>query len=451
MFSEFPEPAVEQWIAQVVKDLKGERMEDRLMYDTPDGITVKPFYTKEDLEKYAECRPLFSHSDWDTCVKIDGTNEAAANKQALYELNNGADALLLFVYDRADLATLLDGVGLEYIAVQFVVEGDAVRFRERLHEYLETGNTSITNLRISINTDPLESLLRTGDWRKSEEEDKAGLITVSAGQTLCINGNIYHNAGAPPAYEIACLLAHANQYLSWSGEHDMTLQLNVAVGPDYFFEIAKLRALRKVFALLLDEYGMKNEVLIHAETATRNFTLFDAHNNLLRATTSSMAAVTGGCNSLVVKPFDMLYQEPNAFSARMARNIQLILKHESYFDKVADVSAGSFFIEELTEQLAARSWEYFTGIEKEGGFLHALKKGTVQEAIRAFAAREQAAFDEGKTVLVGTNRFPDPADNKQAYAAVVKNGTGSKQGKIIETLSTVRLSAAHEKARLQAS
>jgi methylmalonyl-CoA mutase len=161
-----------------------------------------------------------------------------------------------------------------------------------------------------------------------------------------------------------------------------------------------------------------------------------------------MAAAIGGCNSLSVLPFDAAYNNSNEFAERMARNIQLILKSESYFDKIADASAGTYFIEELTEQLAEKAWSYFVEIEKGGGFIASLKKGTVQSKIKQFAAIKQTQFDEGKEVLVGTNKFPDAKENKKDKLDSIVWGDEKATGTTIEPLSMLRLSAANEKQRL---
>lgn len=456
LFSDFPEVSQEQWIAQVVKDLKGESFDEKLTYRSADGITIKPFYTTEDLAKYSERKPLFAHADWEVCVEIEATDATAANKKALHELNNGATAILFFVNHDVNLEILLDNIGVEYISMQFVVEGDAIAFSKKLGEYVRAKKIEASVLNISINTDPVENLLRKGEWRQSEAADREELAGIlSAYRTICINTAVYHNAGASAAYQVGCALAQANTYINWLSEQGAKqeelsgkFQLNVAVGPDYFFEIAKLRAFRKTFALLFAEYGIKGDLFIHAETAMRNLTVFDTHNNLLRTTTAAMAASIGGCNSLVVKPFDVTYSEGNDFSERLARNIQLVLKSESYFDKVADVSAGSFFIEELTEQLAEKAWGYFTEIEKQGGLVDALRSGFVQQQIGTFASAQQQNFDTGKEVLVGTNKFPDKHENKQDKASAINWGSEARKGKVIETLDTTRLSAKNEKERL---
>jgi methylmalonyl-CoA mutase len=457
LFKEFPPVTAEQWVQQVVKDLKGESFEEKLTYQSPEGIVVKPFYTQEDLAKYSERKPLFSHSDWEVCVEIDGTDEKSGNAKALHALNNGTSALLMFVYHNADLNTLLKDIQIEYISVQFLVEGDAAIFNKKLSSYLKLKDLDRTTLNISINIDPIENLVRTGNWRNSFEKDKAELISLISDRkkALCINSNIYHNAGAPAAYEIACTLAHANTYINWCEEQKNAVadlsgffQLNIATGPNYFFEIAKLRALRKVFALLFEETGISSDITIHVETAFRNLTVFDTHNNLLRTTTAAMAATIGGCSSLTVKPFDSTFDPGNEFSERLARNIQLILKSESYFDKIADASAGSYFIEELTEQIAAKAWEYFTGIEQQGGFIACLEKGLIQQTIYDFAAVELEKFETGEEVLVGTNKFPNPKEDKKDKANSIVWGNDRATGKTIAPLLYTRLAANNEKQRL---
>ncbi|MCW3086014.1 MAG: methylmalonyl-CoA mutase, N-terminal domain/subunit [Bacteroidetes bacterium] len=458
LFEEFPPVSAEQWIQQVVKDLKGENFDEKLKYTTADGIRVNPFYTLEDLTKYNERRPLFSHADWDVCEEITVISEKEANKQALNALNNGASALVLHISSTVNLQVLLNEIKIEYIAVQFVVKADAVAFANVLNSYLTSQNIDAAHLNLSINADGIAALLKTGNWEGIEAEIKKviGLFSdKNSFRTININSYVYQNAGAPQGYEIGCALAHANEYLSRlldtgvkPGALKNKIQLNVAVGPDYFFEIAKLRAYRKVMALLFEEYKIDSEIYIHAETSFRNLTVFDAHNNLLRATTEAMAATIGGCNSLSVKAFDAAYTDANPFSDRLSRNIQLILKSESYFDKIADAAAGTYFIEELTEQLAQKAWTYFTEIEKNGGLISCIEKGNIQSTIKAFAAKEQADFDAGKEVLIGTNKFPNLKEDKKSVADSVVWGNEEAKGKTVEPLDESRLSVKNEKERL---
>jgi len=403
LFSEFSPITQEQWIARCIKDLKGKDFTE-LNYTTPDGITIKPFYTEEDINQI-NTTPLFNHTNWNICVEIDGTNEVEGNKQALHALKQGADSLLFYVNDHCNLLQLLQHIQTEILQLHFVVDGNAIKFLSNLRQQVNTKH-------YNINIDFVEQLLRTGVYRKNLGEDLAeqNEITVQT-HTLIINGNIYHNSGATSAYEIGCILAHLNVYLnnqSFDINAIQNVQLNVACGENYFFEIAKLRALRKVMNRLFEVQELNPVHLhIHAETSTRYLTAFDVHNNLLRNTTAAMAAVTGGCNSLSIKPHTQVFAGYDEQAQRFAINIQHLLKAESYFDKVADISAGAFYIENLTETLAQKGWEYFTAIETEGGLLSSLQNQTIQNKIEAFAAIEQQAFDAGELILVGTNKFPN--------------------------------------------
>ncbi|TAE90562.1 MAG: hypothetical protein EAY81_00685, partial [Bacteroidetes bacterium] len=321
LFESFAPVNKEQWIKQVVKDLKGKSYEETLTYTTPDGIVVSPCYTIEDFTAGMEFKPLFNHTDWDICAKIVGTNEEEGNKEILYALTTGATALICNVHAHVNLELLCKQVQLQHIRTQFVLNGDVGVFAANLSAYLKQQGLTTDEVPVVITVDPIEHLLRTGNWRNNEERDfkelqQAALLHGS----LCVDGNLYQQAGAPPAYELGCLLGHANmllQYLIHQQTPPQTVQLNIAVGGDYFFEIAKLRAIRKVFALLFKEYGIQTTLLLHAETSSLNMTRFDEYNNVLRATTATMAAAIGGCNSIFVKPFDVLHHPGNQEAERL--------------------------------------------------------------------------------------------------------------------------------------
>lgn len=453
LFDAFPATSKDQWIQQVIKDLKGGDFDTLLNYTSRDGITIHPFYTTEDLSRYTERKPLFAHTDWEVCEEIivAANGEQNANKIALHALEHGATGLVFLVQSNVTLETLLRDIGIEYIQLRFVVQENITAFDAQLTTYISDKGLHATALNLVISYDPIHQLLTTGNWQETAARTNflQHINDTKGTYNLCIDGTIYHNAGASPAYELACILAHANEYLQWSEGHAARIEIAIAIGPDYFFEIAKLRALRKVWALLATTYNINAGLRIHAVTATRNLTLYDTHNNLLRTTTEAMAASIGGCDSLVVKPFDCFYNAPNAFSGRLARNIQLLLKAESYLDKVADVSAGSFFVEELTEQLAEKAWTLFQGIEAEGGFIAALDKEIIQNTIEESAAIQQQRFTEGKEVLVGTNKFPDKQQHMADKAAGINTPVISV-ATMIRPLMEQRLSNAAEQERLQA-
>ena len=245
------------------------------------------------------------------------------------------------------------------------------------------------------------------------------------GPVICINTTMYQEAGANTVNELACSIAHLNEYLLAAGNEVAalkTLHMSVSVGGDFFMEIAKLRALRKLSAFLLSQYNSHAEIHLHAQTTSINKSSIDRYNNMLRSTTEAMSASIGGANSILVFPFDVAFNQQNDFSSRMARNQQLILKDESYLNVVADIAAGSYYIETITETLCQKAWEQFKIIEKKGGLSACITSNYIPELIAKDAEALVQQFKEGKLVLVGINKFqnknekPDNTDNKLGTA-----------------------------------
>jgi methylmalonyl-CoA mutase len=182
------------------------------------------------------------------------------------------------------------------------------------------------------------------------------------------------------------------------------------VGSNYFFEIAKLRALRLLFSVVAREFGHTLDCHIVASPSKRNKTIYDYNVNMLRTTSECMSAIFGGANTIINLPYDVLYHKTNEFGERISRNQLLILKKESHFDKVDNPADGSYYIESLTQQLAEKAMILFKNIEANGGFLKQLKEGTIKRKIQESADAEQKLFDEGKEVLLGTNKYPNKND-----------------------------------------
>lgn len=218
--------------------------------------------------------------------------------------------------------------------------------------------------------------------------------------------------------QLAYALAHANEYLNHieNMDHDnegpqMQMTFNVAVGSNYFFEIAKLRALRLLFRTLASEYKSFNtNCHIVARPTKRNKAIYDYNSNMLRTTTECMSAILGGANTISNLAYDAIYHMDNEFGERISRNQLLILKNESYFDKVNNPADGTYYIENLTQQLAQKSLSLLKDIEANGGFLHQLKEGTIQRKIKESATNEQERFDTGEDILLGSNKYPNPQD-----------------------------------------
>ena len=192
-------------------------------------------------------------------------------------------------------------------------------------------------------------------------------------------------------------------------------------------------------------------MFIHSTTSLRNKTIYDPYVNMLRTQTESMSAILGGTDSLTVEPFDIAFRKPDEFSERIARNQQLILKEEAYFDKVADPSAGSYYIETLTNLIADNAWKLFLEIEDLGGFLACLKTGIIQKKLEESVGRRKADIASGKVTLLGTNKFPDINEKAPSGIELDRAFKVSEQESelLIEPIEIFRVAQDLERVRLE--
>jgi methylmalonyl-CoA mutase len=196
-------------------------------------------------------------------------------------------------------------------------------------------------------------------------------------------------------------------------------RIRLSVGSDYFMEIAKIRAARWLWSKVAAAYGVENApVHIHASTSKWNKTTYDAHTNMLRVTSEAFAAVVAGVDSLHIGPYDEISGKTDEFSRRIARNLHTILREECGLDQVIDPAGGSTYIEWLTDKIAARSWEIFQDIEKQGGMPAALEAGTVQQAVQGVAKAKFTNIRRRKDKIVGCNMYPDLKGAKLAIRSV---------------------------------
>jgi methylmalonyl-CoA mutase len=258
-------------------------------------------------------------------------------------------------------------------------------------------------------------LAREGNWFKTKEKNNFETLNLLSAATtnislINIDGGLYQNAGANMVQQIAYNLAHANEYFNRIKTIDKPIVFEVSVGTNYFFEIAKLRALRLLFKQIAKEYNHNHDCHLLVSPSKRNKTIYDYNVNMLRTTTECMSAILGGANAIANLPYDALYHKDNEFGDRIARNQLLVLKNESYFDKVNNPADGSYYIESLTHQLAEKALTLFKDIEANGGFLKQLNEGIIKRKIQESADKEQELFDSGKEILLGTNKYPNKKD-----------------------------------------
>ena len=279
---------------------------------------------------------------------------------------------------------------------------------------------------------------------------------------VMVHSDTLNNAGAYIVQELGYALAWGNEYLQELVDAGIdvdtaakSIKFYMGISENYFMEIAKFRAARLLWAQIVKQYEPKCDcackMIINASTSTYNQTLFDSYVNLLRSQTEAMSAALGGVHSMVVTPFDAPYEKATDFSERIARNQQLLIKEESHFDRIVDPSAGSYYIEHLTDALAQEAWKIFLKIEDEGGFLEAVKKGIVQDDINATNVKRHGDAAKRKEFILGTNQFPnftEKSEGKRALSAAAGCCHGGNCEAPFKKLETTRLAADFEDLRI---
>lgn len=453
-FEEFAPGSKAAWLEQIERELKGKDF-STLQTELEEGITLNPAYTAEDLSEYTTV-PARAQKHVDLSEAVLVTDEKKSNAEVLDLLNRGTSSLLLYIQPTTQLSTLLNNVLIQHIAVHFVVEGDGIDILKQYEALVSERGLNPSEIRGSINVDPIESAARTGAWRTSSNADVEAMselngTTLSNFKTLCINANLYHNAGATASTELALTLAHAHEYIAAFGaETANRIWVNMAIGKNYLTEVAKFRAFRLLWAKMMEAYNASTPVHIYAETGLRNKTIYDPNVNMLRTTTEAMSALVGGVDEIRVQPYDITFRTSTNLAQRVARNQALVAQYEAFASKVSDPASGSYVIESITKALCEKAWNTFREIEANGGLIAGLSDGSIQSKIEAEAASEQSKFDNGSLVLVGTNKFPNADEKMGDLTAQPLFASSDTDGKDIRKIVAKRLSENAERERLNA-
>jgi|WetSurSiteA1Bulk_404760.scaffolds.fasta_scaffold12416_2 methylmalonyl-CoA mutase len=485
LFAGFPITSVADWEARIREDLKGADYEKKLIWKTLENLKIKPYYTAEDITDLPFADEMPGMYPFVRGTKISGnTWEIRQDLRvfdidtALYKANaaveRGATSIGFDLTLKGDLyfhdfRKLIAGFARNGTSLSFVAGETAPDVLDYLLRAMEELRIDPAQVRGSLGYDPLEQLTTTGGFFTSAEEDfneVDNLLSTAENElpgyrVIAVNSHIFSDSGASIVQELAFGISMAAEYLTRMTDvghsaEDVArhMQWNLGAGPDYFMEIAKVRAARLLFSALLSGYDNDHSkhvsVFIHSITTDWNKTLYDPNVNMLRLTTEAMAAILGGCDSLLVKPYDSWYREPNDFSERVARNIQIILKEESYFDKVVDPAAGSYYIESLTEALFESAWQLFLKTDERGGYVKAFTDDYVVEEISKTVSRRSEMVSTRREVLVGTNQYPHQHEqvNGQVNPEIAFRKAPDNPYRLAEPLMPLRAAAGFEKLRL---
>ncbi|MFJ9772443.1 methylmalonyl-CoA mutase subunit beta [Kitasatospora sp. NPDC101157] len=444
--AEFPAAHREQWqqLVEGVLRKSGARPEDgaaaeqALTTALPDGLRARPLYTAEDTSAepgfpgfppfVRAGRPQGSAaSGWDVRQRHADPDRRRTNEAVLADLEHGVGSLWLELGGTGlpvdALPEALTGVYLDLAAVALDAGAEFTDAAEQLFKLYEEREVSPGSAAGNLGADPLGLQARTG------EADRTGALLAEATalaarcaegypnvRALTVDALPYHEAGASPAQELGCALATGVAYLRALTAAGLSvdaalgqLEFRFAADADQFLTIAKFRAARRLWARVAEVSGACAEASAqrqHAVTSTVMMTARDPWVNMLRTTVACLAAGVGGADAVTVLPFDSALGLPDAFARRIARNTQSILLEESHLARVIDPAGGSWYVEQLGEELARAAWAWFQEIERAGGQQAALGSGLVGERIAATWAERSTKLAERREPVTGVSEFP---------------------------------------------
>lgn len=484
LFEQFPPVTTKEWMDKIYSDLKGADFNKKLVWKTNEGFDVNPFYRMEDLENLAFVNNLpgefpyvrgtkVKDNSWLIRQNINVTNYSTANRKALTILMKGIDSLGFVIQDpesinERNFDLLLERIFLGGVELNFHSDGKAKEIVDLIISYVKQSHSEPEKIRGTLEVDPLSRLMINGTLCIPPEEGFDYLASVVKSSVslphfriININASNFNNTGADIVQELAFAISMGSEYLTQLTERGIScataaskIKFSFGTGSNYFPEIAKLRAARLLWSVATNGFCPGNteqiKMDIHCITSKWNKTFYDPYVNLLRTQTEAMSAIIGGADSVTVEPFDVVFRNPDEFSERIARNQQLILKEEAYFDKVADPAAGSYYIENLTNLIAENAWKLFLEIEDQGGFLACLKSGIIQSKLSESGARRRNDVATRKIILLGTNQYPDNGEkiSESADLARVFNKRVFEKDLIVEPVSVFRGSEQYDKIRI---
>lgn len=500
LLEEFPPHSYDQWKDAAIALLKGASFEKRLISRTYEGFSLQPIYNASDVADLPHLRSSvpglgnqvrasrlggYRSRPWLISQELSAPTPEALNKLILSALNGGQNELNLWLdapsragveADQADefecgmcgvslagvndFLSMFEGVNMEMISAYIRAGAFPLSVAAGFFEAMRQKEVNLTRLEGCIECDPVGWLVTNGSHPAGMDAalDEMGALakfvldTAPSMRSVCVQGHGYHNGGASSVQELAAVISTGAYYLSALIDRGVCpndaaglFRLSISIGPNFFVEIAKVRALRMLWTRVLEAFGVDPEarrIHIHGRTGLWNKTVLDPYVNMLRTTTEAMSGVVGGLDSLCVGAFDEVVREPDDFSRRIARNTHHILAEECDLTKVIDPAGGSWAVEKLTDQLASETWKLFQELETKGGILAALESGWLQDEVASMLSQKRKAIGQRRDTLVGINNFPNPNERPLRDNRVHREGARSVRVKDLTSLRSSRDAAA---------
>ncbi|MDP0500149.1 MAG: methylmalonyl-CoA mutase family protein [Verrucomicrobiota bacterium JB022] len=483
LLEEFPSHTYDQWKQAAEDLLKGAPFDKVMVTPTYEGFDLQPLYTLEHAQKLVQwgddlpgqgskvrgaSKGGYRERPWWISQELGLSTPKEFNTVARHELENGQSELNIWldkpgregvdpdhacaqsvgfcgtsITGVSDLAQMFNGIYLNYISVYWRAGLSPVALSGLYFAYAERAGVDFKELQGCIEADPIAFLVENGrlPFELGHAYDEMAALTAYAAdnapklQTIGVQTHVYHNAGGASHQEMAFALATGVEYLRAMQARGLKpekvaprMRFSLSIGPNYFLEIAKFRALRMLWNKVLESFEVPEEarkIYIHARTGLWNKTTIDPYVNLLRTCTEGFSAVVAGVDGLAVGTFDEVIREPDNFSRRIARNLHHILGEECDLTKVIDPAGGSWAVESLTQQMAGQAWQLFQEVETAGGMVQALRDGFAQVKTQEVLAQKLKKIHQRRDTIVGTNNYPNPLEKALEpreidYAAIAK-------------------------------
>jgi len=432
LLSEFPAIPTDEWEHAIRETVAGPEYAAKLIWHPEEGLAVKPYYRAEDIAglqflaaapgEFPFVRGASSVGDWRIREQVDFDGVEDANRAAREAVAAGAEEI---EFRRARIAS-----SSEFVLLLASLEGIPVHM-----ESLSQDSSRIVAER--LREVPREAVVSADFDPLADLDFSAELLRIAPPgfKPFVIHADYFHEHAAVSIEEVGFAISAAVDFLDQMLDRGFgidriaqSMSFSFSIGPAFFVQIAKLRAFRMLWAKVVESFGgdrRNAKAILHARTALWNKTVYDPYVNLLRATTEAISAVLGGAESISVVAVAQCYREPDKSSRRLARNTQLILKHEAHLAQVADPTGGSYLIEMITNAIASKAWKLFQELESSGGFQRARDSGIIRSVLHHREQSRQNAANQRKLVLTGTNMFANPIEKalERVKSACTSEGT----------------------------
>jgi len=406
MTSIFPTSNANEWKQKIIAELKGGSFE-QVIGKTQDGRGLMPFYTSEER---IGITGIQANEAWRCRQDFWGKKESELNPLILESLAASVSSIGIEWQEGDDLIKLLENIQLELIDLHIKTDepSEAITSLESL---ANKKKIPLHTLRGSLDHDPIAEALIRGTWKASSQEDMSMAfkdiekLQASFGR-VCIHGDVYHMAGATSVQELYAVLASALTYLERAekpNELIPRMRFRLSMDSDFYETVAKSMALKILWANLSKAYG--------ASPAAAHLTMvgsgwdsapLDQDTNLIRSSSQAFAAIVGGCDELIIPPHD---GDCNAFSMRMSRNIQHLLRHEAYMDTCLNPTEGAYLFEQLAKEMAEQVWEKLKDLKTEGSFLEEISSGSLQQTLHTSGVKKSEALLNAERPWLGVNLY----------------------------------------------